>query len=111
MAITTTTRTGAPRIKPFAWSFSRLKNFEVCPKRHYEIDLAKNIKEPLGEQLQWGNYVHDSLAERCGKDRKPLPADMQMYEPWAVEGHRQHACGVHLRRAEPSHQQELYLHR
>lgn len=85
MAIVTSTRTGAPRIKPFAWSFSRMKNFEVCPKRHYEIDLAKNIKEPEGEQLVWGNFVHKGLAERCGKDQTPLPKELAMYEPWAVK--------------------------
>lgn len=85
MAIVTSTRTGAPRIKPFAWSFSRLKNFEVCPKRHYEIDLAKNVKEPEGDQLLWGNRVHDTLAKRCGKDRVPLPTDTEAFEPWAVK--------------------------
>jgi hypothetical protein len=85
MAITTTMRNGAPRIKPFAWSYSRLKNFEVCPKRHYEIDLAKNIKEPEGEQLQWGNFVHKGMAERCGPNRVPLPEQLAMYEPWAVK--------------------------
>lgn len=85
MAIVTSTRTGAPRVKPFAWSFSRLKNFEVCPKRHYEIDLAKSVKEPGGQQLDWGNHVHDKLAARCGADRVVLPPDLQMYEPWAVK--------------------------
>ena len=85
MAIVTSTRTGAPRIKPFAWSFSRLKNFEVCPKRHYEIDLAKTVKEPGGQALDWGQYVHDKLADRCGPKRIVLPADLAMYEPWALK--------------------------
>lgn len=61
-----------------------MKNFEVCPKRHYEIDLAKNVKEPEGEQLQWGNHVHKSFADRCGPDRKPLPPEFpEHYEAWA----------------------------
>lgn len=85
MAMVTTTRDGAPRIKPFAWSYSRMKNFETCPKRHYEIDLAKNVSEPQGEQLQWGNYVHDCMAKRCGPKREPLPPNCQLYEPWAVK--------------------------
>lgn len=85
MAIVTSTRQGTPRIKPFAWSFSRLKNFEVCPKRHYEIDLARNFKEPGGQQLDWGNHVHDALAARCGTDRVPLPNDLAMYEPWVTK--------------------------
>jgi len=85
MAIVTSTRSGAPRIKPFAWSFSRLKNFEVCPKRHYEVDLVRSVKEPGGAALDWGNVVHDALAARCGKDRVVLPDELKMYEPWAVK--------------------------
>lgn len=83
MAIVTTMRTGGPRIKPFAWSYSRLKNFEVCPKRHYEVDLAKTVKEPEGEQLAWGNFVHKGMAERCGPNRIALPQQLEKYEPWA----------------------------
>ena len=82
MAVVTSTRSGAVRQKPFAWSFSRMKNFEVCPKRHYEIDLAKNVKEPEGEQLRWGNVVHDALAKRC-KDGTPLPKDLLAAMPYA----------------------------
>jgi len=89
MAVVTSTRTGAIRQKPFAWSFSRMKNFEVCPKRHYEIDLAKNVKEPEGEQLRWGNFVHKALADRCGPNRVPLPKDlvsaMPFAEAWAMK--------------------------
>lgn len=48
--------------KPFSWSYSRLKNFEACPKKHWEVDIAKNIKEPESEQLLWGNRVHKDLA-------------------------------------------------
>jgi hypothetical protein len=85
MTIVTSTRSGAPRVKPFAWSFSRLKNFEVCPKRHWEIDLEKNFKEPPGQALDWGSYVHDKLAERCGPSRTQLPPDLVSYEPWVLK--------------------------
>lgn len=63
-----------------------MKNFEVCPKRHYEVDLAKNVQEPKGEQLDWGNHVHDCFKLRCGADRTPLPKDFPThYEYWAVK--------------------------
>lgn len=81
MALVTTTRSGAVRKKPFAWSFSRLKNFEVCPKRHWEIDLQKNVKEPEGEQLVWGNVVHTAFAERCGPNRTVLPHEVASAYP------------------------------
>ena len=50
--------------KPFAWSYSRLKNFESCPKRHWHLDIQKDIKEEEGEALLWGNVVHKALADR-----------------------------------------------
>jgi hypothetical protein len=80
MAIVTR-RMGGP--KPFTWSYSRLKNFEACPKKHFHVDIAKDIKEPDSEQLKWGNLVHDALAKRCGEKRTPLPTGMEKYEHWA----------------------------
>jgi hypothetical protein len=72
-----------PKPKPFAWSYSKLKNFEVCPKRHYNVDVIKSFKEEEGEALQWGNAVHKALAARCGPQRTPLPGTMKGYEKWA----------------------------
>jgi hypothetical protein len=85
MALTTTSRTGAPIKKSFAWSYSRLKNFEVCPKRYYETDVAKNIPMDESEALTWGNAVHAALAARCGPDKTPLPKGMEYFEPWVVK--------------------------
>lgn len=68
--------------KEFAWSFSKLKNFEDCPKRHYEIDLAKNYSEPItpGSPLDVGNRVHKAMANACGG--VPLPDDFKKYQRW-----------------------------
>jgi hypothetical protein len=68
--------------KPFAWSYSRLKNFESCPKRHWHCDIAKDVKEEESEQLLYGNALHDALAKRIGKD-VPLPHPFKDLEPWA----------------------------
>lgn len=73
-----------PKPKPFSWSYSKLKNFEVCPKRHYNVDVIKSFKEEEGEALQWGNAVHKALANRCGKGQVPLPEPMRGYEKWAA---------------------------
>jgi hypothetical protein len=77
-AITTRNNTGP---KPFAWSFSKLKNFEVCPKRHYHIDIQKDIKEDESDQLEWGNFVHKHMAERIKKSTA-LPEAMKHFEKW-----------------------------
>jgi PD-(D/E)XK nuclease superfamily len=68
-------------MKNFAWSWSRLKNYRVCPKRMYHVDLQKDFKEEEGEQLIWGNEVHKALAERVSKGAS-LPITMEHYEPW-----------------------------
>lgn len=87
MALVTTRRDGSAiqkRQKPFAWSFSRLKNFEVCPKRYYETDVEKKYNDgDDNEVLQWGEQVHKGMAARCGPEQTPLPQTMANYEPWA----------------------------
>ena len=72
---------GVPYKKPFSFSYSRLKNFETCPKRHYEVDITKHFKEEEGESLQWGNAVHKALANRIAKG-VALPVGMERYEQW-----------------------------
>lgn len=67
--------------KEWSWSYSKLKNFEVCPKRMYEVDVAKNFQDTGGEALTWGNEVHDKLAKAL-KENLPLPPEMKPYEYW-----------------------------
>jgi len=57
-----------------------MKNFEACPKRHYEIDLMKSFKEDESEQLKWGNLVHKALEDAVRK-KKPLPTGMEQWQP------------------------------
>lgn len=77
------TQVVAASSKPFAWSFSKLKNFEVCPKRYYETDILKNYTDDDNTELAWGTRVHDVMAKRCEKGEK-IPDDMPAhYELWA----------------------------
>lgn len=71
------------RPKPFSWSYSKLKNFESCPRRHQQIDLLKAFKDEESEALTWGNEVHNALEARISKG-KPLPPTMMRYEKWAA---------------------------
>lgn len=70
------------RPKPFAWSYSRLKNFESCPKRHWHVDLKKDVKEEESEALQYGNVVHEILAQRIAKGTELPPFHKPTLEPW-----------------------------
>lgn len=66
--------------KAFSWSYSRLKNFETCPKRYYEVDQAKNFKDDTA-QLDWGNAVHAAMAHAITTG-KPLPPGMEPFQKW-----------------------------
>lgn len=76
---TTTYKNG----KPFAWSYSKLKNYASCPKRHYHVDIAKDYKEEESEILKWGNMVHEALHRRLSLN-DPLPDNMKQFEEWAA---------------------------
>jgi hypothetical protein len=78
-----TTRHGPPitKNKPFAWSYSKLRNYETCPKRHLHVDILKDFREGESEALLWGNRVHKYLAESLAKRIPPHP-DVAEYTPW-----------------------------
>lgn len=68
--------------KPFTWSYSRLKNYEVCPKRHWHIDIAKDVQEEESEALTHGNQTHNLMARRIDRS-VALPPGYEDYEKWA----------------------------
>src|SRR5215475_15042814 len=63
----------------FTWSYSRLRNYETCPKRHYHYDVVKDIKDSESPQLSEGNAVHQALELRV-RAKKKLPLGMGQYE-------------------------------
>ena len=68
--------------KPFAWSWSRLKNYETCPRRHHEIDVLKHFKEDESEALTWGNEVHKAAELTIKDPSRPLPVGMPVLQSW-----------------------------
>lgn len=71
------------KVKKFSWSYSKLKNFETCPKKYHAVDVAKLVKEDDSETLRWGNEVHKHLAERIARGVE-LPAGMKSFEKWVT---------------------------
>lgn len=74
-----TTTGGKP--KPFAWSYSKLKNFESCPKRYYNVDVAKIVKEDESEALSYGNTLHKVLANALS-GKEGLPEHFRHLQEW-----------------------------
>jgi hypothetical protein len=66
--------------KPFSWSYSRIKNFETCPRRYHEVDVLKNFKEEQSPQLRDGFLVHDAMAKAITQGGA-LPANMP-FDHW-----------------------------
>lgn len=63
----------------FTWTYTKVKNYETCPKRHYEYDVAKNIKEPETPQLREGNDMHAAFEARIKKGEE-LPLGLTQHE-------------------------------
>ncbi len=81
---TTTYNSGKPK-KSFRWSYSKLKNFEACPKKHWHTDLAKDIaEEEDSEAMLAGNVLHKHFANRLGPKRIVFPKGFEKYEPHAL---------------------------
>lgn len=69
---------------PFNTTYSKIKNFEVCPKRSYHLDIAKDVKEQETPELARGNELHGAMASRIRADVN-LPMTLRYMEPWAVK--------------------------
>ena len=54
-----------------AWSYSRIKMFDQCPKKYNELVNLKSVKEPESEAMNYGKMVH-SAAEHYIRDGLPL---------------------------------------
>jgi hypothetical protein len=67
--------------KNFAWSFSRLGSFETCPKRYYEVSVAKNIPDQENDATRWGTATHDAFKNYLMHDVE-FPVDMIPYKKW-----------------------------
>lgn len=68
--------------KPFAWSYSKLKNFETCPKRHWHVDIKREFSDD-SENLSYGNTVHKILEQRVRSGTELPPVHKPTLEPWA----------------------------
>jgi RecB family exonuclease len=57
----------------FSWSYTKLRDWENCPRQYRWKHVARN-KEPETEQQLWGERVHSALDARAKGE--PLPASM-----------------------------------
>jgi hypothetical protein len=67
-------------IKPITWSYSTLSLYQQCPKKYYHLKIAKDVVEPPGEAMMFGNKIHKIAEEYVAKDI-PIPDEHKQIEP------------------------------
>lgn len=69
--------------RPLVWSYSMLHGFrDICAFQSEARYITKTIKFVETPEIQWGNKVHKAMQHRLGG--KPLPLDMQQWEPFVA---------------------------
>lgn len=66
-----------------AWSASRLKTFQQCPKKYNHLYVAKDVKEPPSKQMAHGDRVHKMMESRITAGTR-LPEGYDRYEKFAT---------------------------
>lgn len=71
-------------MKPFAWSYSALTTYELCPKKYYHLYVARDVKDTDSSFSADGKIVHDAMKARV-VDGKPLPLNLRHFEKVAAK--------------------------
>lgn len=67
--------------KPFAWSYSRLDGFHLCPKKFYFENITKKYPFQSNPATEYGKDLHKAFELYVMKG-KPLPLDMKHHQPF-----------------------------
>ena len=62
--------------KAGAWSYSKMKNFDTCPKQFYHVTVLKEHPFKETSATKYGNEFHKAAENFIGKD-EPLPRDFK----------------------------------
>lgn len=65
--------------RPFAWSYSALDAYELCPKKFWAEKIGRIVKEKRSSVGDYGAEAHKHFENRLIKN-KPLPLDLRHHE-------------------------------
>ncbi len=69
--------------KPFSFTYSKLKNFETCPRQHEAVDIKRLPgMEPSGDAIDYGNEVHKALSDALKKENGEVPPRLKYLQYW-----------------------------
>ncbi len=63
-----------------SWSYSSISMFKQCPKKYFEIRVAKSVKDEDNEASSYGHEVHGA-AEHYFKNDEPIPEKFGYMKP------------------------------
>lgn len=66
-------------MQPIVWSYSAVKDFDNCPRKYYELRVAKNYKQEDTEATIYGTAVHKAFEEFV-RDGSPLPPEFARFQ-------------------------------
>lgn len=66
--------------QPVAWSYSRIVSMETCPRKHWHLNVQKDLKEPESDQMAEGTATHGSFRDYL-KRGTALPLHLRHHEP------------------------------
>lgn len=67
-------------MKQTAWSYSRLINYEQCPRKFWHESVGKTIPFEKSDQMAYGDEVHKAI-ELFMKKRQKLPLNLLHWTP------------------------------
>lgn len=68
-----------------AWSFSRIKSFEDCPKAFWHVSVNKDIPFQETQATREGKETHATIAEYLKGQRTNMPLHLRHHEPFFTQ--------------------------
>lgn len=65
----------------FTWSYSKLKNFQTCPRRHYHVDILKEYPFEKSIEMATGDAIHRAFQRRVELGL-PMPTAFSNLDDW-----------------------------
>lgn len=66
--------------KHMPWSYTALSTFEQCPKKYYELRVAKRFKDTLSKEAELGVKIHKAV-ENYARGVGAYPAEVESAKP------------------------------
>jgi hypothetical protein len=68
-----------------AWSFSRIKSFEDCPKAFWHISVNKDVPFQETQATREGKQTHETIADYMRGNIKQMPLHLRHHEKFLAQ--------------------------